>query len=117
MTSNMAECFNNVLKGVRALPVTAMCLRARMGGPLAGWIHLTLRTLPPKVLEVRLGRIPPGVPEVGSEGYLHCPWRYRHVSINFVLFRLPLTRRATSIDRGGIQCNPTFTVSGGSKKS
>ena len=22
MTSNMAECFNNVLKGVRALPVT-----------------------------------------------------------------------------------------------
>jgi hypothetical protein len=24
MTSNMAECFNNVLKGVRALPVTAI---------------------------------------------------------------------------------------------
>ena len=24
MTSNMAECFNNVLKGVRALPVTAL---------------------------------------------------------------------------------------------
>ena len=24
MTSNMAECFNKVLKGVRALPVTAI---------------------------------------------------------------------------------------------
>jgi hypothetical protein len=89
---------------------------ARMGGPLAGWIHLTLRTLPPKVLEVRLCRIPPGVPAVGYEGYLHCFWRYRHVSINFSLFRLPLTRRATSIDCGGILCNPTSTVSGGSKK-
>jgi hypothetical protein len=28
MTSNMAECFNNALKGVRALPVTAIALSA-----------------------------------------------------------------------------------------
>jgi hypothetical protein len=87
-----------------------------MGRPLTGWVHLTLRTLPPKVLEVRLDRIPPGVPVVGSEGYFHCPWRYRHVSTNLGLFRLPVTRRPTSIDHGGIQWNPTSTVSGGSKK-
>jgi hypothetical protein len=87
-----------------------------MGGPLAGWLDLTLRMLPPKVLEVRLGTIPPRSPAVGSEGYLHRPWRYRHVSTNFSLVRLPLTRRATSIDYGGILWNPTSIASGGSEK-
>jgi hypothetical protein len=37
---------------------------ATRGGP-----DLTLRTLPPKVLEVRLGTIPPWYLAVGSEGY------------------------------------------------
>jgi hypothetical protein len=43
----------------------------RVGGSLAAWIHLTLRTIPPQVLEVSIDMVPPGMMAVGSKGYLH----------------------------------------------
>jgi hypothetical protein len=61
--------------------------------------------------------IPPGMMAVTYEGYLHGPWRYRHVSSDDSYNRLSLTTRATAIDPGGIMCNPTSGASRGSEKS
>jgi hypothetical protein len=56
--------------------------------------------------------IPPEVVEVSCLAYSRGPWRYRAGQTP----ARPLTRGATSIDTGGIKCNPTSTMSGGSKK-
>jgi hypothetical protein len=73
----------------------------RVGCPLAAWIHLTLRTFSPGPGD-KAGQGTSTDNGLGFEGYLRWPWRYRHIISNCSYNRLPLTRRATAIDSGGI---------------